>query len=189
MLCGGDEIGRSQSGNNNAYCQDNDISWLQWSLSRPAARLLEFTQRLIRLRREHPVFHRRTFFHGRRVLGAASKDLSWFRPDGKELTEDDWGNGQMRCLGLRLAGDAIEEVDDLGEPIVGDTFLVLLNAHDQGIAFILPGHDARVRWEPVLDTRAWDVDDRGRVYRPGEVYDLDGRSLVVLRLRPRPRGQ
>ena len=189
MLCGGDEIGRSQSGNNNAYCQDNDISWFQWSLSRPAARLLEFTQRLIRLRREHPVFHRRTFFHGRRVLGAASKDLSWFRPDGKELTEDDWGNGQMRCLGLRLAGDAIEEVDDMGEPIVDDTFLVLLNAHDQGIAFILPGHDARVRWEPVLDTRAWDVEDRGRAYRPGEVYDLDGRSLVVLRLRPRPRGQ
>ena len=189
MLCGGDEIGRSQSGNNNAYCQDNDISWFQWSLSRPAARLLEFTERLIHLRREHPVFHRRTFFHGRRVLGAASKDLSWFRPDGKEVTEDDWGNGQMRCLGLRLAGDAIEEVDDMGEPIVGDTFLVLLNAHDQGIAFILPGHDARVRWEPVLDTRAWDVEDRGRAYRPGEVYDLDGRSLVVLRLRPRPRGQ
>jgi len=189
MLCGGDEMGRSQGGNNNAYCQDNDISWFQWSLSRPAARLLEFTQRLIRLRREHPVFHRRTFFHGRRVLGAASKDLSWFRPDGKELTEDDWGNGQMRCLGLRLAGDAIEEVDDMGEPIVDDTFLVLLNAHDQGIAFILPGHDARVRWEPVLDTRAWDVEDRGRAYRPGEVYDLDGRSLVVLRLRPRPRGQ
>ena len=166
MLCGGDEIGRTQRGNNNAYCQDNDISWFQWSLPRPAARLLEFTQRLIRLRHEHPVFHRRTFFHGRRVLGAASKDLSWFRPDGKELTEDDWGNGQMRCLGLRLAGDAIEEVDDMGEPIVGDTFLMLLNAHDQGIAFILPGHDARVRWEPVLDTRAWDVEDRGRAYRP-----------------------
>ena len=95
----------------------------------------------------------------------------------------------MRCLGLRLAGDAIEEVDDMGEPIVGDTFLVLLNAHDQGIAFFLPGHDARVRWEPVLDTRAWDVEDRGRAYRPGEVYDLDGRSLVVLRLRARLRGQ
>jgi glycogen operon protein len=187
MLCGGDEIGRSQGGNNNAYCQDNDISWFQWSLSRPAAQLLEFTQRLIRLRREHPVFHRRTFFHGRRVLGAASKDLSWFRPDGKELTEDDWGNGRMRCLGLRLAGDAIEEVDDMGEPIVGDTFLVLLNAHDQGIAFILPAHDARVRWQAVLDTRAWDVGDRGRAYRPGEVYDLDGRSLVVLRLRARAR--
>ena len=189
MLCGGDEIGRSQGGNNNAYCQDNDVSWLQWSLSRPAVRLLEFTQRLIRLRRENPVFHRRTFFHGRRVLGAPSKDLSWFRPDGKELTDNDWGNGQMRCLGLRLAGDAIEEVDDRGEPIVGDTFLMLLNAHDLGIAFILPGHDARVRWEPVLDTRAWDVEDRGRAYRPGQVYDLDGRSLVVLRLRPRPRGQ
>ena len=189
MLCGGDEIARTQGGNNNAYCQDNDISWYQWALSRPAARFFEFTERLIRLRLEHPVFHRRTFFHGRRVLGAASKDLSWFRPDGKEVTEEDWGNGQIRCLGLRLAGDAIEEVNDMGEPIVGDTFLVLLNAHDQGIPFILPAHEARVRWEPVLDTRAWDVEDRGRAFRPGDVYDLDGRSLAVLRLRPRPRAQ
>ena len=150
MLCGGDEIGRSQGGNNNAYCQDNDISWFQWSLSRPAARLLEFTQRLIRLRREHPVFHRRTFFHGRRVLGAASKDLSWFRPDGKELTEDDWGNGQMRCLGLRLAGDAIEEVDDMGEPIVGDTFLDALERPRPGHRL----HPARPRRARALGARA-----------------------------------
>ena len=105
------------------------------------------------------------------------------------MTDEDWAQGYVRCLGVRLAGDAIEEVNDMGEPIVGDTFLVLLNAHDQGIPFILPAHEARVRWEPVLDTRAWDVEDRGRAFRPGDVYDLDGRSLAVLRLRPRPRAQ
>ncbi len=187
MLCGGDEIARTQGGNNNAYCQDNDISWFQWALSRPGVRLLEFTRRVIRLRLDNPVFHRRAFFHGRRVLGAASKDLSWFRPDGKEMTDDDWTSSQNRCVGLRLAGDAIDEVDDMGEPVVGDTFLVLLNAHHQAMPFILPAHEARVRWEPVLDTRDWDVADRTRVFRAGDVYDLDGRSLVVLHLRSRGR--
>jgi len=187
MLCGGDEIGRSQGGNNNAYCQDNDISWFQWSLARAAAPQLDFTRRLIRLRLDNPVFHRRTFFHGRRVLGAASKDLSWFRPDGREMGEAAWADGPRRCLGLRLAGDAIEEADDMGEPIVGDTFLVLLNAHDEGVPFILPAHVARVRWELVLDTRAWELAERGRTFRAGDVYDLEGRSLAVLRLRSKPR--
>jgi glycogen operon protein len=187
MLCGGDEIGRSQGGNNNAYCQDNDISWFQWPLARQAGRQLEFTRRLIRLRLDNPVFHRRAFFHGRRVLGAASKDLSWFRPDGKEMTEEAWANGQSRCLGLRLAGDAIEEVDHMGEPIAGDTFLVLLNAHEQVVPFILPAHEARVRWELVLDTRAWELEEGGRTFRAGEIYDLEARSLAVLRLRSKLR--
>jgi glycogen operon protein len=187
MLCGGDEIGRSQGGNNNAYCQDNDISWFQWPLARQAGRQLEFTRRLIRLRLDNPVFHRRAFFHGRRVLGAASKDLSWFRPDGKEMTEEAWANGRSRCLGLRLAGDAIEEVDHMGEPIAGDTFLVLLNAHEQVVPFILPAHEARVRWELVLDTRAWELEEGGRTFRAGEIYDLEARSLAVLRLRSKLR--
>jgi glycogen operon protein len=121
------------------------------------------------------------------VLGAASKDLSWFRPDGREMTEEAWADGGSRCLGLRLAGDAIEEVDAMGEPIAGDTFLVLLNARDQSVPFILPAHEARVRWELLLDTRAWELTDRGRAFRAGEVYDLEGRSLAVLRLRPKPR--
>src|SRR5262245_45753459 len=187
MLCAGDEVARTQSGNNNAYCQDNEISWFQWALSRPATRLLEFTQRLIQLRLENPVFRRRTFFHGRHILGSKAKDLSWFRPDGKEMNDDDWANGQHRTVGLRLAGDAIEEVDDMGEPIVGDTFLVLLNSHHETVPFILPAHEARVRWEPALDTRDWEVADRTRIFRAGEVYDLEGRSLAVLRLRSRAR--
>ncbi|PYO37276.1 MAG: glycogen debranching enzyme GlgX [Candidatus Rokuibacteriota bacterium] len=187
MLCAGDEVARTQRGNNNAYCQDNEISWFPWPLSPPALRQLEFTQRLIQLRLQNPVFHRRTFFQGQRINASAAKDLSWFRPDGKEMTDEEWTNGFGRCLGLRLAGDANEEVDERGEPIVGDTFLVLLNAHHEAVPFILPAHEPRVRWEPMLDTRAWEAPDPASTYRTGDHYDLAGRSLAVLRLRPKPR--
>jgi glycogen operon protein len=183
MLLAGDEIGRTQHGNNNAYCQDNELSWQSWSLPRAALRQLEFTRKLIRLRLDHPVFHRRLFFQGRRIQGSAVKDLSWFRPDGKEMMEDEWNNGFTRCLGLRLAGDAIEETDEKGQPIVDDTFLLLLNAHHEAIPFILPAHRARVRWELVLDTRDWELGPRVPAFRAGENYPLEGRSLAVLRLR------
>jgi len=187
MLCAGDEVARTQRGNNNAYCLDNEISWFPWPLSPAALRQLEFTQRLIQLSLQNPVFHRRTFFQGQRINASAAKDLSWFRPDGKEMTDEEWTNGFGRCLGLRLSGDANEEVDDRGEPIVGDTFLVLLNAHHEAVPFILPAHEARVRWEPVLDTRAWEAPDPARTYRAGDHYDLAGRSLAVLRLGTKPR--
>ena len=186
MLLAGDESGRTQLGNNNAYCQDNELSWQSWPLPRAALRQLQFTRTLIRLRLENPVFHRRLFFQGRRIHGSAVKDLSWFRPDGKEMIDDEWDNGFTRCLGLRLAGDAIEETDEKGQPIVGDTFLLLLNAHHEAIPFVLPAHRARVRWELVLDTRDWEVGQRVPAFRAGESYPLEGRSLAVLRLR-RPR--
>ncbi len=183
MLCGGDEVGRTQQGNNNAYCQDNEISWFQWPLSRAQLRQFEFTRWLIRLRQEQPVFHRRLFFQGRHIHGSAVKDLSWFRPDGKEMTEDEWTAGFTRCLGLRLAGDAIEEMDETGAPIVGDTFLLLLNAHHEQLPFILPAHQARVRWELVLDTRQWEIGPRRQASRAGDQYPLEGRSLALLVLR------
>jgi glycogen operon protein len=186
MLLGGDELGRTQQGNNNAYCQDTDLSWFAWPPSPLGHRLLEFTRGLIRLRLDNPVFHRRTFFQGRRIQGSAVKDLSWFRPDGKEMTEEEWHNEFGRCLGLRLAGDAIEECDHMGEPIAGDTFLVLLNAHHEPVPFKLPAHEARVRWEGVLDTRDWEVAAPHPTFRAGEEYDLEGRSLAVLRLRRTP---
>jgi glycogen operon protein len=110
------------------------------------------------------------------------KDLAWFRPDGQEMTDEEWQNSLSRCLGLRLAGDAIEEVDDLGEPIVGDTFLILLNAHHEPVPFVLPPHATRVTWEPVLDTRDWDGGAERPALRTGEQYMLEGRSLAVLRL-------
>jgi glycogen operon protein len=187
MLVAGDEIGRSQQGNNNAYCQDNEISWVSWALSRSAKEQLEFVRRLIRLRLAHPVFHRRRFFQGRRIEGSEVKDLSWFRPDGKEMTDEEWTNGFTRCLGLRLAGDAIEEVDQAGEPIRDDSFLLLLNAHHEALDFVLPAHRTRVRWELVLDTRAWTP--ASRALRAGDQYPLEARSLALLRLRASPRAQ
>ncbi|MBI1993855.1 MAG: glycogen debranching protein GlgX [Deltaproteobacteria bacterium] len=129
MLLAGDEIGRTQQGNNNTYCQDNEISWIDWSLDRPRTDLLEFTRVLIRLFHAHSVLRRRRFFQGRRIRGSEVKDLSWFRPDGKEMTEEDWNKPETKCFGLRLAGDAIEEVDQRGNRLVDDTLLMLLNAH------------------------------------------------------------
>jgi glycogen operon protein len=183
MLLSGDEMGHTQRGNNNAYCQDNELSWLEWPPTETGRRLIDFTRRLIRLKHANPVFHRRTFFQGRRIHGSAVKDLAWFRPDGHEMTDEEWQNNHGRCLGLRLAGDAIEEVDDMGEPIVGDTFLILLNAHHEPVPFVLPAHEGRVRWEPVLDTRDWAGGADRPAQRTGEQYPLEGRSLAVLRLR------
>jgi glycogen operon protein len=185
MLLGGDEIGRTQQGNNNAYCQDNELSWINWTPSRSTRAQLEFTRRLIRLRLAHPVFHRRRFFQGRRIEGSEVKDLSWFRPDGKEMTPEEWTNGLTRCLGLRLAGDAIEEVDEAGNAIRDDTFLLLLNAHHEPVDFVLPAHRPRMRWELLLDTRDWTV--KPHAFRAGDTYQMEARSLVALRLRA-PRG-
>jgi glycogen operon protein len=189
MICGGDEIGRTQGGNNNAYCQDNELSWLDWSLDRRDRDLLAFTRRLIALRGAHPVLRRRQFFYGRRIQGSEVKDVSWFRPDGREMTPEDWNNGLTRSLGLRLAGDAIEEVDAGGDRVVDDTFLILLNAHHDRLPFVLPAHQRGVRWEIALDTRVPDGRRRHRPLRPGETYELEGRSLAVFLLRgPDRRG-
>ncbi len=183
MLSGGDEVARTQRGNNNAYCQDNETSWFAWPPTGSAARLLDFTRRLIRLRLDHPVFQRRRFFQGRRIHGSAVKDLSWLRPDGTEMTEEEWSNWQSRCLGLELAGDAIEEVDDEGLPLRDDTFLILLNASDEAVPFLLPNHQPRIEWEPCLDTRDWGLALEGRPFKGGEPYPLEGRTLAVLRQR------
>ncbi len=184
MICGGDERGRTQRGNNNAYCQDNELSWFDWKLDHSDRKLLAFTQQLIALRQAHPVFRRRRFFHGRHIRGAEVKDLSWFRPDGKEMTDEDWNKGYVRCLGLRLSGDALEETDSKGRPLLDDTFLLLLNAHHEPLPFTLPAHRRGVRWQLVLDTVAT-IHDKKRVtlLKGGECYDLETRSLVLLRLR------
>jgi glycogen operon protein len=189
LLPGGDETGRTQQGNNNAYCQDNELSWHDWNLDGSRKALLGFTRRLIRLRRRHPVFRRRQFFYGRRLHGSEVKDLAWFRPDGKEMTEEDWNNPHTRCFGLRLAGAAIPEVDARGRPIVDATFLMLLNAHHESLPFVLPAHRRGVRWQAVVDTRSPDGRVERRPLRGGESYELEGRSLALLRLHstgPRP---
>jgi isoamylase len=180
MLCGGDEVGRTQGGNNNAYCQDNEISWFDWRLDAARKEFLTFTRHLIALRRAHPVFRRRQFFAGRHIWGSEVKDLAWFRPDGKEMMDENWQDPLARCIGLRLAGDAIEEMDAKGGPIIDDTFLVLLNAYYQPLPFVLPAHRPGVRWELVLDTQAPNAQSR-RPVKGGQSYRLGARSLVVLR--------
>jgi len=185
MLCAGDELGRTQLGNNNAYCQDNELTWLDWTLDRRRRDLLDFTRAVIRLRQRHPVLRRRQFFYGRRIHGSEVKDLSWFRPDGHEMTPEDWTNSLTRCFGLRLAGDAIEEPDERGERIVDTTFLMLLNAHHEPVPFVLPAHHRGVRWEPVLDSSRPMEGRRARALKGGQTYELAARSLALLRLAHR----
>jgi len=186
MLLSGDEIGRTQKGNNNAYCQDNEISWVDWKLDKPRRELLEFTRCVIGLMNEHPVLRRRHFFQGRRIRGSEVKDLAWFRPDGKEMNDEDWNNSETRCFGLRLAGDAIEELDARGNRIVDDTLLFLLNAYHEAIRFTLPAHRRKVRWEVVMDTNDSQFGKTAhRAMRGGDTYDLKARSLALLRL-PKP---
>jgi isoamylase len=190
MLLAGDEMCRTQQGNNNAYCQDNELSWHDWSLDGARKAMLGFTRRLIRLRKRHPAFRRRQFFYGRRLHGSEVKDLAWFRPDGKEMTEEDWNNPHTRCFGLRLAGDAISEVDTRGRRVMDSTFLMLLNAHHEPLPFVLPAHRRGVRWQVMVDTRSADGRVQGGPLKGGESYELEGRSVVLLRLQstgPRPR--
>ncbi len=152
MLCGGDEIGRTQQGNNNAFCQDNALSWFDWE--HVDAELLAFVARLVRLRLDHPVFRRRRFFHGRAIRGGQLTDIAWFRPDGAEMAESDWTVGYARALGMLLDGDAIPDPGPRGERIRDDTYYVLLNAADVEVTFVLPGQRWARSWVEELRTTA-----------------------------------
>jgi glycogen operon protein len=183
MLLGGDEAGRTQQGNNNAYCQDGEITWVDWSLDDERAALLAFTRRLSAIRREHPALRRRRFFEGLYLPGADIKDVTWFKLDGAELKDQDWADGNARSLGMRLAGSAMEERDPGGGRLSDDTLLVLLNAHHDDLPFVLPptGGDGS-HWEVLLDTRAAESEGRGdTAYPVGEQYPLGARSLALLR--------
>ena len=152
MLLGGDEFGRTQNGNNNAYCQDNELSWFHWEKwDENQKALFEFTRRLIQLRHQHPVFRRPKFFQGRRIRGSEIKDVMWFNPGGNEMSEKDWSLPLARCLGMMLSGDTIDVLGFQGEPIRDDTFLFLMNAHYETISFLLPGQE-NIEWQLLLDT-------------------------------------
>jgi isoamylase len=181
MLLAGDELSHTQQGNNNAYCQDNEITWLTWHLTEEQQAFGDFVRAMIHLRRTQPVFQRRKFFQGRAIHGAGIQDITWFEPSGQEMTEEAWNTGYVRCLGVRLAGDLIGDVDEHGEPIVGDTMLLLLNAHHEPIPFTLPATAESQSWERLLDT----ADPQGEPlqWTGGQPYALRGRSMVVLRTR------
>ncbi len=180
MLQAGDETARTQYGNNNAYCQDNEISWFDWKLDERERQLLAFTRHLITLFKKHPVLRRRKFFQGRKIRGSEVKDLTWFRADGREMAEEDWHDAESRCIGLRLAGDAIDEVDERGAPVVDDTLLILLSAHHEPINFTLPSHKPGVRWSLLLDTKEPAGRRRGSASLPGDVpYLLEPHTLAL----------
>jgi isoamylase len=187
MLLGGDEIGRTQQGNNNAYCQDNEISWFDWHLTRRNRQLLAFARTLVRLWAGHPVLRRRRFFQGRQIRGSRVKDLTWFAPDGGEVTDELWAAPGVRTLGLQLAGDAIEERGPRGERIVDDTLLVILNADERPIAFQLPNHETARRWEVVFDTARWGAGAHRGEHDGGVPIRVADRSVVLLRRLPRVR--
>jgi isoamylase len=203
MILGGDEMGRTQRGNNNAYCQDNEISWLDWSLKDENADLVALTTRLAEFRRDHPVFHRRRWFQGRKIHGSDVADIGWFAPDGSDMTEEDWDSGFAKSVGVFLNGDAIPDPDPRGEKITDDSFLVLFNAHYETLPFTVPDRDWGDHWVVVLDTDdlavrpeaaaaapgtgsgttvAWDPGlGEGEPVKKGEQIEVGARSLVVLR--------
>ncbi len=190
MICGGDEIGRTQKGNNNAYCQDNEISWFDWNLDDRKKALLEFTTGLIALRKAHSNLHRRKFFQDRKISpatvekrhidGLEVQDISWYRPDGQQMTEEEWSAGWVRCLGMRLSGRTVDDVDRYGEPLRDDSFLLCLNPHHEHIQFYIPPCSASCEWEVMLDTRDASHTD-SRPIKPGEPYDMLEHSAVLFR--------
>ncbi|HKJ23039.1 MAG TPA: glycogen debranching protein GlgX [Gammaproteobacteria bacterium] len=184
MLVAGDEMGRTQQGNNNAYCQDSELSWLEWDLSEEDKKFLAFTRRMIQLNKEHHVFRRRHFFQGRLIKGTEIKDITWLTPEGEEMTDDQWQHSYARCIGVWLVGDALEEEDEQGRPLVDDTFLLLLNAGTDDIKFKLPG--SGVLWQVIVDT-SW-PDDVGDTYfyQSQDSYSLKERSLSLFIQRERP---
>jgi isoamylase len=184
MLLGGDEIGRTQRGNNNAYCQDNEISWYDWSLRAQDVDLHAFVRRLIRIRAQQPVLRRRHFLHGSRLRAIGAQDITWLRPGG-EMTAADWHDRSLHALGLVLYGNAIEELGPHGEPIVGDTLAILLNAGRTAVEFDLTNHaeHAPANWETLIDT-LHPPDNSGLVYGDRVQVTVPDRTLLLLREIP-----
>jgi isoamylase len=188
MLCGGDEIGRTQNGNNNGYAQDNETSWFDWNLDDSRRELLEFTRILIELRQSHPNLHRRKFFQDRRidpeapermVNGGAEGDITWLRTDGKEMAQGEWQAGWVRCVGLVLNGRTLDDVNAIGEPIHDDSFLILLNPHHEAVRFMLPAASKGTAWDLCIDTSK--PVGKTRKSRGRKHHLLVERSLAVFR--------
>jgi isoamylase len=176
MLLGGDELGRTQHGNNNAWCQDNEISWYDWGSADPD--LLAFTKRIVRLRQEHPVFRRASFLTGREVRGSGLPDAWWFRPDGRRMTQKDWQREDAHSLGVFLNGAEIPNRTENGQEIVDDSFLLLFNAYGDTITFTLPTRRFGARWRVEIATGSGAPNE---VLSARAAVPVEGRSLVLLR--------
>ena len=192
MLAGGDEFARSQKGNNNVYCQDNELGWFSWERSEIEQGLISFVVKLIRFRKEHPVFRRPKFFQGRPIRGLGIKDIMWLSPSGKEMSDKEWNAGYSRSVGLLLSGQTMDIQDSKGRPVTDDTFVLYFNAHHERLPFRLPRiRNSRAAWELVLDTsrESGFLEEKVHYAATGTV-DLVERSLAVLRhglTRPKPK--
>jgi len=185
MIRSGDEFSQSQNGNNNAYCQDNPISWIRWKLTDEEQQFLDFTQRVIQLWKDQPVLQRRKFFQGRMIRGELIRDVLWLTPAGEQMTDADWHKHYTRCLGMRLEGQMDDEIDERGRHITGDTLLILFNSHNGPIQFQMPPHADREYWQPLLDTAS---DQLVKSVRANEPYPLQAHSLAILKLARPHRG-
>ncbi len=185
MISGGDEVGRTQHGNNNAYCHDSELSWTPWDLTLEQQQFLAFVRRLVRFRRANPVLARRKYFHGRSIRGAEAKDIYWLDPSGREMADEAWNAPFVRSLGVLMVGNALDEVDERGRQVRGDTLLILLNAHHDEVPFALPTITDGTLWVRSIDTIEPYVEERR--YTGGQKYPLQGRTLAVFVLRSEQR--
>lgn len=177
MLVAGDEISRTQQGNNNAYCQDNEISWLDWAAADQD--LLGFTQKVIAFRKAHPLFGQRKWFHGAPIKGLGVEDIAWFLPDGSEMTEEHWNTSFAKSLGVYLNGKGVHMRGPRGEEIVDDSFYIIFNAHHETLSYTLPQAKYGREWTKVIDTHSGKVGNQDH-YRAGTVIEVEARSVIVL---------
>jgi len=181
MFLGGDEMGRTQRGNNNAYCQDNDISWVDWALTDENLVQLSFTRRLMAFRQVHPVFRRRKWFLGRSIYGSSVSDIAWFTPEGGEMTQEQWKDGLAKSLMVFFNGEAIPDPGPKGERITDDSFLLLFNAAPRQVPFKLPPEEWGVEWTVVIDTTNPLLEENQRFLKASELIDIDNISTIVLK--------
>ena len=179
MIVAGDEAGRTQKGNNNAYCQDNEISWINWDAADQD--LIDFTGKLIHFRRKHPSFRRRLWFRGRPIKGADLHDIAWFVPEGKEMPDENWNHDYAKSLGIFLNGDGIRTVGPKGEHTVDDSFYLMFNAHYEDMNFTLPSRKYGTRWQKVIDTHDNLFTETGESLKPRQVINVHSRSIVLIK--------
>jgi len=185
MILGGDEIGRTQSGNNNAYCQDNEISWFNWDLGETGIELCQFVRDLIAIWKDTPILRRRGFFTGEPPPGLRTKDVTWIRSDGEEMQGEDWDNPENHAIGMLLLGRAADEVDVRGRSAPGDSLLLLLNAGTRSRSYTLPRMEQPGMWEELLNTARWGA--WTRIVR-NDALNLNAHSTILLRHTERLEG-
>jgi isoamylase len=188
MLLSGDEMGRSQQGNNNAYCQDNELSWIDWNLPEENEAFLDFTRQLIVLRQKHPIFRRRKWFQGRAIHGSEVHDIVWFNVDGSEMNEAQWREGSIKTIAIFLNGEAIDTVNHKGERILDDSFFMLFNTDGKALEFVIPPELRQWEWRMIIDTTKPRFIRRGQHYHNQQTIRVEERSFVMLKRLGRLNG-